>query len=75
MSAFFIFKALTNADTLSVALIFPNIKDFNSFEEKYLMVKYYFRIRFSNAYSPNTVTYMCHYCDCIVTEKQLTNTL
>lgn len=48
-SAFLIVKALTNADTLSV-------EDFNSFEEKYLMVKYDFMINFLNAYSQNNVT-------------------
>lgn len=48
-SAFLIFKALTNADTLS-------IENFNSFEENYLMVKYDFMINFPNAYSQNNVT-------------------
>lgn len=34
MSAFFIFKAFTNADTFRVALMFPNMKDVSSFEKE-----------------------------------------
>ena len=50
--------------------IFPSIKDFNSFEKK-VMVNYYFKIKFPNAFSLNNITVVSVIAMVFATESQL----